>query len=494
MSGRRHGLRWISVAVSVVFVLMAGAGLYVVVWAYTAKPRPTMVMLPAMRALVAAGPETSVEAWRVLERVTKRVSKFVDSEEMEAREGLKFYDVDELLYGDPRRAESEALHGDLRMLESEGLLAALRSLAEMPPPVPPIDPAEFEIEPGATPLSSIIHGTDFWASSIVLEMCLVQMRLSAIDGDPDEALVWMKAALSLSEAAAGVPTLMGAMVGSFCLRQVALEISMLAREGLLPDEHIRRAMSIINERPRLIALPRIVEGEYIYTIEMLDHCFGTGPVGGGWFVRSEGPGRNADPLISFDERLANMMSEQKHGHWTENLRSPWLPSRRRTLEDIKLLYEFDRGRATMTPWGRRQDSERRSHAARNSVFLFDASSELIDTDVGHESADLATTLMDGTRLALAVELFRRAHGEPPRTLDELVPEFIEVLPKDGFTSDGSFVYRRLDPGEYPEGRLFRLYSVGMNFTDDGGVMDLDQDPPLDDVLFDTVRPAAKPRE
>jgi hypothetical protein len=34
----------------------------------------------------------------------------------------------------------------------------------------------------------------------------------------------------------------------------------------------------------------------------------------------------------------------------------------------------------------------------------------------------------------------------------------------------------------------------MNFTDDGGVMDLDQDPPLDDVLFDTVRPAAKPRE
>jgi hypothetical protein len=154
-------LRWISVAVAVAFLLVAGAGLYVVVWAYTAKPRPTMDMLPAMRALVAAGPSTSVEAWRVLERVTKRVSKFADSEEMEAREGLKIYDVDELLYGDPRRTESEALHGDLRMLESEGLLAALRSLAEMPPPVPPIDPAEFEIESGATPLSSIIHGTDF---------------------------------------------------------------------------------------------------------------------------------------------------------------------------------------------------------------------------------------------------------------------------------------------------------------------------------------------
>ncbi len=320
------------------------------------------------------------------------------------------------------------------------------------------------------------------------------MRLSAIDGDPDEALVLLRVAINMSEGRAAIPTLGGGITGSSGLRTLGPQIAMLAREGLLPDDHVRRAMRIIDERTMLITLPRIIEGEYISTVDSLDHHFGPGLIGGGWFVRNGPDAWMHDPLISMDKRFEYIINSAPKVHWSDNLRSFLLPTRRRMLEDARRLCEFDSLEATIAPWARPRDPFRRYRAARGSVYLLYESADDTDPDAYHKSIDLAETLMDGTRLALAVELFRRAHGEPPRTLDELVPEFIEVRPKDGFTSDGSFVYRRLDPGEDPEGRLFRLYSVGMNFTDDGGVMDLDQDPPLDDVLFDTVRPAAKPRE
>ncbi len=63
--------------------------------------------------------------------------------------------------------------------------------------------------------------------------------------------------------------------------------------------------------------------------------------------------------------------------------------------------------------------------------------------------------------AIAIERYRRAHGnEPPETLEALVPEYLETVPADPF--DGAPLrYRRL-----PEGYV--VYSIGLNLQDDGG--------------------------
>lgn len=74
--------------------------------------------------------------------------------------------------------------------------------------------------------------------------------------------------------------------------------------------------------------------------------------------------------------------------------------------------------------------------------------------------------MDGTRLVLAVEIYRATHGRYPNSLKELTPEVLPELPMDPFGQ--SFGYRTFAPGEDEGGRGFTVYSLGADLTDNGG--------------------------
>lgn len=63
--------------------------------------------------------------------------------------------------------------------------------------------------------------------------------------------------------------------------------------------------------------------------------------------------------------------------------------------------------------------------------------------------------------ALAFERYRIKTGQPPATLEELVPEFLESMPIDPF--DGQPLrYRRSEKG-------YVVYSISENLQDEGGV-------------------------
>lgn len=64
-------------------------------------------------------------------------------------------------------------------------------------------------------------------------------------------------------------------------------------------------------------------------------------------------------------------------------------------------------------------------------------------------------------ISLALSAYRADRGEYPRTLDDLVPTYLAAVPLDPFTDK---------PMRYvPEGKSCRLYSVGPNQKDDGGI-------------------------
>jgi hypothetical protein len=65
--------------------------------------------------------------------------------------------------------------------------------------------------------------------------------------------------------------------------------------------------------------------------------------------------------------------------------------------------------------------------------------------------------------ALAVERYRRLHGDWPQSLDALTPEFIAEVPTDPFTDD-PLLYHRL-----PDGVV--IYSVSSDGVDNGGNID-----------------------
>jgi hypothetical protein len=90
-----------------------------------------------------------------------------------------------------------------------------------------------------------------------------------------------------------------------------------------------------------------------------------------------------------------------------------------------------------------------------------------------EQRYLAThTFLRQIQTACALERFRRKHGEYPQTMDALVPDFIEAVPRD--VMDGQPLrYRRVADGR------FILYSIGQNGKDDGGVLPDKPDEALD---------------
>ena len=66
-----------------------------------------------------------------------------------------------------------------------------------------------------------------------------------------------------------------------------------------------------------------------------------------------------------------------------------------------------------------------------------------------------------TQVSIALRLYRHEHGRYPETLQELVPKYLPYVPIDPF--DGkSLRYKRLKSG-------FKIWSVGQDFKDDGGV-------------------------
>ena len=70
--------------------------------------------------------------------------------------------------------------------------------------------------------------------------------------------------------------------------------------------------------------------------------------------------------------------------------------------------------------------------------------------------------LDLADIGLAIEHWIHRHGAPPAELESLVPEYLAAIPLDLFDPSGA-------PIRYAtQEAAWRVYSVGKNFTDDGG--------------------------
>lgn len=78
-----------------------------------------------------------------------------------------------------------------------------------------------------------------------------------------------------------------------------------------------------------------------------------------------------------------------------------------------------------------------------------------------EVATHTQTSLNQAMLACALERYRRVHGQYPDSLDRLVPDFVQKLPRD-LIGGQPLKYRRTQDGR------FLLYSIGWNEKDDGG--------------------------
>lgn len=72
--------------------------------------------------------------------------------------------------------------------------------------------------------------------------------------------------------------------------------------------------------------------------------------------------------------------------------------------------------------------------------------------------------MNGLEILTAIKLFKLKNGEYPAALKDLVPGYIPALPEDPYAADGKFGYKL-------KKKSYKLYSLGVNHTDDAGSSD-----------------------
>lgn len=95
-------------------------------------------------------------------------------------------------------------------------------------------------------------------------------------------------------------------------------------------------------------------------------------------------------------------------------------------------------------------------------YTFAASLEQVPFELACQNTAHSQTEINQALIACAIERFRLAHGEYPESLDALVPQFMDTIPRD-VIGGGPLHYHRAAQGG------FVLYSVGWNRQDDGGV-------------------------
>ena len=99
------------------------------------------------------------------------------------------------------------------------------------------------------------------------------------------------------------------------------------------------------------------------------------------------------------------------------------------------------------------------------------------------SVDIVEQHQRHLQLAIALALYHREKGQYPEKLNELSPRFLPTIPLDLF-SGKDVIYARTAMG-------YRLYSVGPNGKDDGGVRDEEYPHKADDILLEVPLPEWK---
>lgn len=93
-----------------------------------------------------------------------------------------------------------------------------------------------------------------------------------------------------------------------------------------------------------------------------------------------------------------------------------------------------------------------------------------------EAAARSQAIIQAADAGIAVELYRREHGELPKSLADLAPKYLATAPVDPYTGQPMF-YKITAEG-------FAIYAVGRNGVDDGGVFEKVEDA----GLFFPVKP------
>lgn len=257
-----------------------------------------------------------------------------------------------------------------------------------------------------------------WIKARPLTRILMFRMSQAFDaGDQATALREFDRAKRLGQLLQNEPILMSRLMGHAVVQTATERLLMDVRRVAVTPETLRRIIELTE--PRSISVSEVFRGERLFALGAIQQSASDTPI--------KGINRSAQSEV------------------------------------VKRLYDAAADYAAPAR-NQRTDAAGRELAAAGEALQNSLVAGIISSPVGLmlNAEDRAVAVHEGRRIAFAVQTFLAERGRLPATLEELVPDILPSLPIDHF-SGGPYVYKL-------EGQDFRLYSVGPNGVDDGGLL------------------------
>lgn len=316
-----------------------------------------------------------------------------------------------------------------------------------------------------------------------------RMFLAAQDGDHATVATAFEGMMALGRVLSHQFTLIDHLVG-IAIQSLAMRE---ARQLLIEhrfDEHALAAMLAALERQPLAPFDVAMEGERIGMLDIVQWTHTDDGRGSGRLIVSEVIAIGATPgAVPFGSTPL------------VNLGGLFFASKAATTRKLEEIIDAQVRRAHAPP-------SRRALVSPNPDLIMESLTRrylllrlvLPAWNSAIESRDHADTELAGTRVMLAIELFRARHGRLPEALTELVPEILPKMPLDP-TTGAPFAYRVFQDGEDEHGRGYLLYSWGGDGVDNGGLRHPKENvfargsgAPGYDFIINDPRPEPKPAE
>ncbi len=233
----------------------------------------------------------------------------------------------------------------------------------------------------------------------------------------------------------------------------------LLHRGELPPKEVRQIFVALNEMSRVSSLERSsIESNRLMFIDAVIR------MSKGKMDEQEIGSAGTDPLmamsfVAFDWNFILREGNRWYDRLAETLGKTTREQRKVGFQEIQNdLVQLTT--ATKSPRAALSSMFNRKHRSKlvSNILI---SLLLPNVEAVKNAEDRGNTLLEMTRVAAALAVYRAEHDEYPEKLTDMVPGILPKMPLDMY-SDQPFIYERKSDGGYV------LYSVFENGVDDGG--------------------------
>ncbi|MEE8154076.1 MAG: hypothetical protein V3T53_03835 [Phycisphaerales bacterium] len=437
---------------------------YLVYWALTVEPNPSVDYAKQMQALSIDSQPKGDNGWPLL---MQGLSLVHEIEEPLSRDEDSSYRLDYLNFNiiyEPNADENEVgkLNRALTNLESEGVFDLLAQAAECTNAVGP--PRRSE----SGPLLNVLL-PELGYLRLLAYARIASMHFAIAEGNNDEAIRALDETLTIARALTYQPTLIEQRSGHHLLLEICKRLRNAIKEQDIGQPILSRYLESIRRHLPLGSLTIGIEDQRLLLRDTIQYLFSDNGHGNGRLLFSQ-----------FDEAGIMNIGDISDLSWSPfggresfpaiaNVAGIAFADRTETTGMVDRYFdasirqaEMSREQRLANPFDEQEFYQQLNWQHPILKLLLFPMTRVID------ERDEVECQIAGTILMLAIEEYRAEHGQYPATLELLVPETLQDIPSDPFSAHG-FIYRITTSAD--DRQNYVLYSVGADGIDNNGATD-----------------------